>query len=339
MPWNRPKIPRTHPAPFAQTRFSAWIAAILAAGVASGLLGCQREEPEEAAEFSYVSGANVEFRNELGPASQVMSHLQSGDRVRVVSRRPRWAQVQNEAGETGWVLQRALVSQEVYGRFVGLAQEAEALPSQGRAVIRRTANLHIEPGRDTLAFYQLTESELAKVVGHRVVPREPAPAAAPAGESAATQADIQARNNEDWLLVRASDGRAGWLLEGAADMNPPIEVAQYREGLRIRAWFEIHRELDQGEEHAWYLWATVRRLAGLPYDFDEIRVFVWNPRASRYETAHRERNLTGFYPIVVGKRETSEGAGPTFRLQLEDSSGRRFEKSYFMVGRQVRVEP
>ena len=328
-------LPRTASFPRCASR---WLAVMFMTGLIAVLPGCQREAVEESGEFAYVRGDSVEFRNELGPASEVMGHLQSGERVHVVSRRPRWAEVRNAAGETGWVLQRYLVSHEIYDQFEQLARQVDALPSQGAAVIRREANLHLQPGRDTQVFYQLADGERAEVVGHRVAPRNPAPVEASPEAAAAGRAEGSASNDEDWLLVRASDGRSGWLLEGAADLNPPIEVAQYREGLRIRAWFEIYRELDQGEERAWYLWATIRRVAGLPHDFDEIRVFVWNPRASRYETAYRERNLTGFYPIVAGSSESPGGASPRFRLQLEDSSGQRFEKSYFMVGRQVRVE-
>ncbi|MBI2819935.1 MAG: SH3 domain-containing protein [Acidobacteria bacterium] len=339
MPWTFPKVLIVLKHGFSEDQFSRWRALLLSAGLATWLFGCQRKGPQETAELAYVSGATVEFRNELGPSSEVTGHLQSGERVRIVSRRPRWAQVLSASGQTGWVLQRYLVSQAVYDQFAILAREAEALPSQGRALIRRNANLHIEPGRNTQVFYQLAEGEQAEVVGHRVAPRSPATSEASSDAAYSTgPVELSTSNNEDWLLVRANGGRTGWLLEASADMFPPVEVAQYREGLRIRAWFEIYRELDQGEEHAWYLWATTRRLAGLPYDFDEIRVFVWNPRASRYETSYRERNLIGFYPIVVASRETADGGSPTFRLQLEDSSGHRLEKSYFMVGRQVRVE-
>jgi Bacterial SH3 domain len=342
MLWSRPKISPIqsntvlhHP----RQRPQRWGALVLGAGLATAVVGCQRQAPQESREFAYVSGASVEFRNELGPSTEVSGHLQSGERVEVVSRRPRWVQVRTAGGETGWVLDRYLVAPEVFDQFATLAREAQGLPSQGRAVLRRQANLHLKPGRDTQVFYQLEEGEQAEVVGHRAAPRNASSGSATSEVDTSDGAvELSTQKNEDWLLVRASQGRSGWLLESAADMNPPIEVAQFREGLRIRAWFEIYRELDHGEEHGWYLWATIRRLAGLPYDFDEIRVFVWNPRASRYETSYRERNLIGTYPIEVGSRKTPDGTSPTFRLQLEDSSGKRFEKNYVMLGRQVRIE-
>ncbi|HWP84458.1 MAG TPA: SH3 domain-containing protein [Terriglobia bacterium] len=290
--------------------------------------------------MAYVGGAKAELRDQLGPATKVIGYLQSGARVRILSRRPRWAEVRAPDGATGWVLQRHLVSQAVFDQFAALAREAAELPSQGQAVIRRRANLHLRPGREEAVFYQLTEGELVDVVGHQVAPRHAEPENPPGQEtsSADALANRPAATPEDWLLVRASRNRTGWLLEASADLNPPLEVAQYREGLPLRAWFVIHREIDQGVERPWYLWATIRRRAGWPYDFDEIRVFVWNPRAGRYETSYRERNLKGFYPIRVGRRDTAQGSAPAFQLELENDRGERFQKNYFMVGRQVRVE-
>jgi hypothetical protein len=39
--------------------------------------------------------------------------------------------------------------------------------------------------------------------------------------------------------------------------------------------------------------------SGLPYDFDQVRVFLWNAKKHRYETAFRERNVEGFLPVTI----------------------------------------
>ena len=312
----------------------SWLAALLGAGLALAMMACQNDTPTSSKEMAYVAGSAVEFRSELGPDTKVVGHLQSGDRVEILSRRPRWAEVRGATGQAGWVLQRYLVPQEIYDQFATLYRDAEVRPSQGRVEIRHEANLHITPGRSSQVFYQLSEKEEAEVVGHRAVPRGGDPEDPAESPSEQTPKDV-ARNSEDWLLLRASRGRAGWVLETSADMNPPLEVAQYREGLRIRGWFELYRESDGGVEHPWYLWATSRS-PGAAYDYDEIRVFVWDPRQSRYETSYRERGLNGFYPISVGTQQTAEGTTPTFRLQLQTPDGQRISKDYFMLGRQVR---
>jgi hypothetical protein len=331
-----PTVPRLASSHFAKN----WRAIALAAGLCAALTGCGRNGgAPETGEFAYVSGASAELRDELGPGSKVIGHFQSGERIEVLSRRPRWAEVRRPNGQAGWVLQRVLVSQDVFDQFAKLAREAEVIPSQGRAVTRRDANLHREPGRTTQTFYQLGEGEQVDVVRHRVAPRgAPAAPSPPDAPTPGDELDAPAKDSEDWLLVRGTRGRAGWLLETAADPNLPIEIAQYSEGLRIRAWFEIYREQDGGKPHPWYLWATVRNLAGVPYDFDEIRVFVWDPKSSRYETSYRERNLTGYYPIVVGSRQTPDGDSPTFHFGVKNSSGERVDRKYFMLGRQVRLE-
>jgi len=271
--------------------------------------------------------------------------LASGEQVEVLATRPRWSQVRSAGGRTGWVQSRFLAGPEVHGQFRLLAQRSDSLPSQGTAILRGEANLHLAPGRDRETFYRLPEAEVVEVLGHGVAGFATARRTVAGSEPSESEAEdpppaeVAVQTFEDWLLVRAPGGKTGWLLESFVDMNPPVEIAQYREGLRIRAWFVLHREVDDGVERPWYLWTTVRRVAGLPYDFDEVRVFVWNPNRDRYETSYRERNLIGFYPIRVGTQETPRGLSPSFGLPVEDESGRRFEKKYVMAGRLVQRAP
>jgi hypothetical protein len=316
--------------------------------------GCSSTVPEPPRRnIAFVRGADVPLRDQLGPGSSLIGTLTNGDEVEILSTRPRWSQVRTAAGQTGWMQSRFLADSSVRERFRVLAQQSASLPSQGTALIAREANLHLDPHRDSETYYRLAEEQQVDVLAHRVTERG-APLSSvldngdtenndddlgDADEEGPRPAEVAVRMPEDWLLVRDSEGSTGWMLERSADMNPPFEVGQYREGLRIRAWFELHREIDDGVERRWYLWATVRRLAGLPYDFDEIRVFVWNPSRDRYETSYRERNLIGFYPVEVTRLETPHGSVPRFKLHVEDESGNRLEKSYIMEGRIVRRAP
>ena len=73
------------------------------------MVGCQQQPEPGTGEIVYVSGSSAELRDELGPGSKVVGHFQSGERVEILSRRPKWAEVRRSNAQTGWVLQRALV--------------------------------------------------------------------------------------------------------------------------------------------------------------------------------------------------------------------------------------
>jgi hypothetical protein len=135
---------------------------------------------------------------------------------------------------------------------------------------------------------------------------------------------------DDWTLLRLKNGRAGWVLSAGVKMNIPDEVAQYSEGHRISAYFATADVDDGGQIKHNYLWTTI---AGghQSYEFDSFRYFVWSTRHHRYETAHVERNLKGFYPIEVGPVESKiggkTGTFPGFKLIVEED-GVRYRKTY-----------
>ena len=67
---------------------------------------------------------------------------------------------------------------------------------------------------------------------------------------------------------------------------------------------------------------------GLPYDFDQVRVYTWNARKHRYETAYRER-VTGALPVALGSQDfEKEGSLRTFTLQLKDKEGQAYAQVY-----------
>ena len=307
---------------------------LLAGSLALAGVGCIRDQTPRVLETAYVKGADVPLQEKLGPSAGSVAKLQSGQKVDVLAKRARWDQVRLASGQTGWVHSRFLASSKLFDQFQSLAGETAALPSQGRGVIRREANLHTKPDRNADTFYTLNEKDEVEVLQHRVAERTDRPAPK-RGATGAGSSESDAKSYEDWFLVRGSNGRTGWLRESFLDMNPPIEIARYNEGLRVRAWFVLFQEQNNGKVHPWYLWATVHPRPGLPFDYDEIRVFVWDPKKSRYETSYRERNLTGFYPIQVG-RSDAIGQAPTFSLLVNDDAGKQVRKNYIMNGRQVK---
>lgn len=140
---------------------------------------------------------------------------------------------------------------------------------------------------------------------------------------------------EDWSLVRTKDKKVGWVLSRNLYMSIPDEVAQYAEGQRISSYFDLGLVVDEvkGEKHNW-LWTTSSQAQ--PFDFDKFRVFYWNRRHHRYETAYRQKDLVGYYPVEVepahpNKRERF------FSLILADDAGRYFKKRYVFDGALVHL--
>ena len=101
---------------------------------------------------------------------------------------------------------------------------------------------------------------------------------------------------EDWYLVRNSAGRVGWVLLRMVDLDIPIEVAQYAEGQRIMGYFVLNTVQDGDKQVPQYLVLLNEPKDGLPWDYNQIRIFTWGRVRHRYETAYRERNLEGHLP-------------------------------------------
>ena len=63
--------------------------------------------------------------------------------------------------------------------------------------------------------------------------------------------------------------------------------------------------------------------AGLPYDFDQVRVFTWSVKKHRYETGFRDKNIEGYLPVSIrmekdpyGKSAAAQTPMPTFSYKV-----------------------
>jgi hypothetical protein len=149
-----------------------------------------------------------------------------------------------------------------------------------------------------------------------------------------TDDDAEAENVplDDWTLVRTSGGSVGWVLTSRVYMAIPDDVAQYAEGRRIVSYFPLGKVHDdeRGEKNYW-LWTTVGS-GQHPYDFDGFRVFTWNPKRHRYETAYIQRKVEGYLPVLVDNKNGQY----TFSLCLAQEDGSTIRKSYALVDRLVK---
>ncbi len=73
-------------------------------------------------------------------------------------------------------------------------------------------------------------------------------------------------------------------------------------------------------------------------------MFIWSLRRHRYETAHIERNLKGFFPVLTHPVAAPKGRGgadsggkvPGFSILVEKKDGLRYRRSYAFMGNLVR---
>jgi hypothetical protein len=229
--------------------------------------------------------------------------------------------------------QRSLVPQQVYDGFQKLAQQQQSAPLQATGTTRNDTNIHLDPGRETEHLYQLNQgfkvSILKRAIAEKTVPGVIAkPASASKGEaSKAAPPPIM----EDWWLIRDPDGHVGWVLARMVDLDVPLEIAQYAEGQRTVAFFVLNQVADGDKKVSQYLVVLTESKDGLPFDYNQVRVFTWNVKHHRYETAYREHNLNGFLPVMVLQESfDKEGTLPVFVLQVKDDDGNLSQRKYKM---------
>jgi len=140
--------------------------------------------------------------------------------------------------------------------------------------------------------------------------------------------------SDAWIKVRSSPTQVGWVFGGLVDFDIPADIAQYSEGYTYAAVKTINRVQDSfAGQINWYI--VGERKPGLdPHvDFSGIRVFTWNLKKHRYETAFRTKDLRGVYPLEIGQ----EGVNPTFRIyEMGDNGAQKTPRDFVMYGVIVR---
>ena len=277
-------------------------------------------------EIDYISAPQVTLRDQLSQVYNKVGTAKNGDRVEVLDREKRFSKVRTANGLEGWVEQRYLVTQQVFDGFQKMQQQEKNSPVEGIATTRNDTNLHIEPGRDTEHLYQLAQGAKVSVLKRATVEKNlpGTPVQLPVGAK-------QLKPMEDWWLARDQQGHVGWVLGRMIDLDVPLDVAQYAEGQRIVACFVLNEVNDGDKKVPQYLMLLTDAKDGQPFDFNQARVFTWNVKRHRYETAYRERNLNGVLPVTVSHEDFGkEGDLPTFVLRVKDASENVVERKYKM---------
>ena len=327
---------------------------LLAAALVFLCTGCSRFHRERH-EIVYVSARQMYLHDRVAPVSNRVAQVANGQQLEVLEHGRRFLKVKTDKNEIGWIEERATITAKAFEVFAALAEQHKQDPVIASGVLRDDLYLHIAPGRDTDHFYLLPgnakvqllqRASVAKTApgasagkpAAKTAPKGPVAAAQPVAKPAAPAAKPAAQNPapvgaapaepetqpvplEDWWLVRDAQGRTGWLLAGRIDVEVPDEIGTYAEGQRIVGAYVLAKVMDPesaipSHEVPEYVTLLSPPKAGLPYDFDQVRVFTWSVRHHRYETAFRVRPIQGYLPLKIGSQPMANGSAPTFSFQI-----------------------
>ena len=303
---------------------------------------------------AYVSERSTTLWSSVAQVREPIDTLHYGDRVVVLARRNDSVKVRTIGGAIGWVDGRLLLEPALWQRSVKLLTLAKAMPVQARGRTKVQTNLRVEPGRAASRLYQFGRGVPVEVVGRSVAQW--------------TQVSDERENNEaqqtkkeDWFLVRGLATRppgeasarssesntttqpgdqtipiAGWVVARFVELDLPEPVREGMASANVRpiAWLELNRVDSPSGARPQYLVAGTRSAEGQPCDFTVLRVYTWNQKRTRYETAFIENNLCGQMPIRLDQGPKGE---PEFRFhQMEGAKEERVYRLTQTVVRRVR---
>jgi hypothetical protein len=261
--------------------------------------------------------------------SNRVAEVTNGQPLEVLEHGRRFLKVKTAKNEIGWIEERAVIDGKAFHAFDQLASQHQKDPVVATGVVRDDIYLHLKPGRDAERFYLLAGNSKVQLLARASVSKPASGQAAkppvpkPAGAQVPGQPEAEAPLLEDWWLVRDGQGHAGWLLAGRMDVDVPDEIATYAEGQRYVGAYVLNKVFDPeaatpNHEVPQYVTVLSPPKSGLPFDFDQVRVFTWNIRHHRYETAFRIHPIQGYLPVRV--TTASAGGAPVFSFQIANGA-------------------
>jgi len=306
--------------------------------------GCNRFRHEQH-DTVYVSARQMYLHDRVAAVSNRVAEVVNGQQLEVLEHGRRFLKVKTQKNEIGWIEERAVIDAKAFQAFDQLGIQHKEDPVVATGVLRDDIYLHLTPGRDTDRFYLLLMNAKVQLLARASIAKtapgsgsihkpksaekEKAPvnAAKPAVPATAPETSAQIPGLpdaappilEDWWLVRDAAGHAGWLLAGRVDVDVPDEIGTYAEGQRYVGAYVLNTIHDSeaatpSHEVPQYVTVLSPPKAGLPFDFDQVRVFTWSLRHHRYETAFRLHPIQGYLPLRV--TQGKDGKAPVFSFQI-----------------------
>ncbi|GGH13704.1 hypothetical protein GCM10011586_33760 [Silvibacterium dinghuense] len=295
--------------------------------------GCARFSPKPAQEYVYVSAKRTFLRDRLAAVSNRVGEVSNGEKLLVLDHARRFYKVKDTKGEIGWIDGHMVIDQKVYDQFAALDKQHTQDAVIATGVLRDDSYVHVTPGRQADHFYLLPENTKLQLLVRASVPKPMPPQALPVpvapakpgakskdGKQTTEQAQPAGPILQDWWLVRDAQGETGWIWSRMLDVDIPDEISGLSEGQRYVGAYLLRKVYDPDSsfpDHQAPEYVTVLNSwkDGLPYDFDQVRVFTWNTKKHRYETAFRDRNLQGYLPVKISSGTFENQQEPVFTFQ------------------------
>jgi len=321
----------------------------------AGLAGCSHFQPKPAPQYVYVTAKDTYLRDRVAAVSNRVGQVQNGEKLLVLDHARHWLKVQTGTGKLGWIEEREVATQAVGEAFEKLAAEHKKDPQVASGVTRDVVYLHLKPGRETEHFYLLPESDKLKVLrratlvkpgvpvltarAQRPIPQ--VPGAKPAlktqspGKPGANTYEAKAQDAvppvyEDWWLVRDTAGHTGWLFGRMMDVDAPDALTRYAEGQRIVGAYVLTTVYDAeapfpDKNVPIYVTVLGPYTSGLPYDFNQVRVYLVGRQAPLRDRISRQkyRGLPARLVIQAERslRQSGQRTAGDAGLQLQGAAG------------------
>lgn len=328
-----------HPHPGVRRHFLARrsLLAVAACSILLATAGCSRFRPHSSTQYVYVIAKKSILRDRIAAVSNRVGEVTNGQKLEVLEHDRRFVKVKAPDGAVGWLEARLTADQSIADAFEALRQKHLHDPIVASGAARDDVYMHVSPGRETDRFFRLSESDPVSLLARATVPKPLPPGTTVAdaqklatspgkeGKEPATAAP-PARAMEDWWLVRGPHGETGWVYSHLIDVNVPDAIARYAEGQRIVGAYVLTtvNDPDSGMLNNGQTVTSIPEYvavvnswqAGLPYDFDQVRVFIWNVKKHRYETSFREHNMEGYLPVKLFKSKDPYGKAPDAQVEM-----------------------
>lgn len=300
---------------------------------------------------AYVGERTATLWSSVALVREPLDTLHYGDRVDVVARRNDSIKVRTAGGELGWVEGRYLMDPALWQRSTKLLKQVMPMTMQAHGRTKVATNLRVSPGRTQARLYQFGRGVPVEIVARAVADWVQVP------DEKDSSNEPPETKKEDWFLIRGLATRppgeatarsaettttqpgdqtlpiAGWVIARFIELDLPDPVRDGASSSNIRsiAWFELNRVSNPSGDKPQYLLAAARGPEGQPCDFTTLRVYTWNLRKQRYETAFIENDVCGQLPVQIGK---SPKGDPEFRFHEMD--GNKEERVYRLMQTIVR---